>query len=56
MSYRIVREGLIMLCVVGGAVMGWSAGQAVGGQSYEVIGAFIGMGVLGGFADMCTRS
>lgn len=56
MSYRIVREGLIMFCVVGGAVIGWYAGQAVGGQSYEVIGAFTGMGVLGGFADLCTRS
>ena len=56
MSYRIVREGLIMFCVVGGAVIGWYAGSAAGGHSYEVIGAFTGMGMLGGFADMCTRS
>lgn len=56
MSYRIVRESLIMFCVIGGAIVGWYAGREFGGQTAEMIGAFTGMGVLGGFADLCTRS
>ena len=56
MSYRIVRECLLMSCVIGGAIIGWQAGSSLGGQTAEIIGAFAGMGVLGGFADQCMRS
>ena len=56
MSYRIVRECLLMSCVIGGAIIGWQAGSSLGGQAAEIIGAFAGMGILGGLADQCMRS
>ena len=54
MSYRIAREGLIMFCAVGGAIIGWHAGH-VTSQHTEIIGAFVGMALLGAFADLCTK-
>lgn len=55
-SYRMMKEVLIMLSVVGGAAIGWSAGYHFGGHgAAEVIGAFSGWALVGGFADMCLQ-
>lgn len=56
MSYRTVRECLIAVGVLGGAIIGWYAGHSSGYQHAEIVGAFTGMGILGGFADLCMRS
>lgn len=56
MPYRVVKEVLIMFCTIGGTVIGWSAGQHMYGQGApEIIGAFLGMAVVGGFADLCLQ-
>lgn len=56
MPYRVVKEVLIMFCVIGGTVIGWSAGYHMYGHGTpEMIGAFLGMALCGGFADMCLQ-
>lgn len=53
-TLRLLREATMFVAVVGGAALGYAAGQGFesGGQSAC---AFIGMGALGAFADMCLR-
>lgn len=56
MPYRVVKEVLIMLCVIGGMLVGWAAGNHIYGHgTAEIIGAFTGMAVAGGFADFCLQ-
>jgi len=56
MPYRVVKEVLIMFCVIGGSAIGWAAGHhTYGSGTPEMIGAFLGMALAGGFADLCLQ-
>jgi hypothetical protein len=53
-TLRLLREVAMFVAVVGGAALGYAAGQSFesGGQ---LVCAFVGMGAFGAFADICLR-
>lgn len=54
MPYPVVREFLIVVCTVGGAAIGLAAGHSLQlGDAVTMTGAFVGWGLLGGFAHAC---
>lgn len=54
-TYRLFREGMIMGCTIGGAVLGFYAGKTMVWPTSEIVLAFVGMALCGAFADICTR-
>jgi len=54
LPYRIFCELVVMLWTVGGAILGWHIGAQLAQPTSELICAFIGMGCLGAFADICV--
>ncbi|NBT76015.1 MAG: hypothetical protein EBT15_08585 [Betaproteobacteria bacterium] len=57
MRHPILREILIVVCTLGGTALGLAAGHSLQlGDGVAVTSAFVGWGLLGGFADFCLRS
>jgi hypothetical protein len=54
MSLRWIRECVLVLCVLGGTLIGFAAGQNQDPQLQTVL-AFLGMGLAGGLAESCMR-
>ncbi len=52
--HRIFCESAIVLCTVGGAIIGWYAGAQMAWPMSELVGAFVGMASCGAFADICV--
>jgi hypothetical protein len=53
MSYRVVKEIMVMSCTVGGTLIGWGAGSSLSFPMADVILAFVGMALCGAFAEIC---
>jgi hypothetical protein len=51
---RFFREIAILLATVGGAVLGYAATLDME-PAINVVGPFLGMSLLGAFADICIR-
>jgi hypothetical protein len=51
---RFFRELVVLLGVVGGAVIGYCAGQTYA-PSIQLACAFLGMSLGGAFTDVCIR-
>jgi hypothetical protein len=54
MPHRVFCESAIILCTVGGAVIGWCAGAQIAWPMSDLVCAFIGMASCGAFADICV--
>lgn len=57
MRHPILREALLVMCIVGGTALGFAAGQSFHlGEAVTLTSAFAGWSLFGGFAELCLRS
>jgi hypothetical protein len=53
-ALRILRELTMLVAVVGGAALGYMAGQNFDSATH-IVCSFAGMAICGAFADFCMR-
>jgi hypothetical protein len=55
--HPILRETLLVTCVLIGTVIGLLAGRSFEqGENITLAAGFVGFALFGGFADICLRS